>query len=214
MKGSPDSTRDTAKGAFGGSRHRLRMAWLPGLLWGLIALVAHPALSAPLDYLLDVRGSQVGFEVEFNQGIIRGTMPIASTAVVLDFDNAANSRADVILNADGARANVPFATQAMKSEGVLDTARFPTITFTGTKFRRDGDAASVQGTITLRGQTRPITLDAQIFRPQGTQPGYRERLSVQLTGTLLRSEFGATGFADMVGDKVRLRILARLVLSP
>ena len=66
----------------------------------------------------------------------------------------------------------------------------------------------------LRGQTRPVTLSARVFRPQGTDPGYRERLAVQLTGTVRRSEFGATGFADMVGDEVRLKILARLVLSP
>lgn len=180
----------------------------------ILGLGSAPALAAPLDYRLDAEGSVVGFEVTMNEGLIRGTMPVAAAEITLDFENAANSHAEVVLDASGARANLPFATLAMKSGNVLDTAEFPTITFQGAQFRRNGDAASVTGTVTLRGQSRPMTLAAKIFRPQGTPAGYRDRLAVQLTGTLRRSDFGATGFADQVGDEVRLKILARLVLGP
>ena len=175
---------------------------------------ALPALAAPLSYRLEADGSRVGFEVGFNTGSIQGTFPVTAADLTLDFERAANSRAHVVLDASGASANIPFATQAMKSDGVLATHSFPAITFEGRDFRRDGDAATVSGMITIRGQTRPLTLTARVFRPQGTDPGYRDRLAVQLTGTVRRSDFGATGFADMVGDEVHLKILARLVRTP
>jgi len=181
-------------------------------LAGLLATL--PASAAPIAYALDPEGSKVGFEVTFNAGIIRGTMPVAAAAVTLDFDSAAASHAAVSVTAAKARTSIPFATQAMKSEGVLNTAAYPEITFDSTGFRRAGDAAEVTGNLTIRGVTRPVTLVARVFRPQGTDAGYRDRLAVQMTATVRRSDFGATGFADMVGDEVTLKILARLVRQP
>ena len=58
--------------------------------------------------------------------------------------------------------------------------------------------------------TRPATLQARIYRQDGFKPGDYSHLSILLTGTVNRSDFGATGWSDMVGDQVRLRILARI----
>jgi len=190
---------------------------LPRLIAGLVLtglFAARSAIAAPIAYALDPEGSKVGFEVAFNEGIIRGTMPVASARVTLDFDRASASHADVGIAAAKARASIPFATQAMKSDGVLNTGAFPEITFESTAFRRNGDTAEVSGNLTIRGVTRPVTLTARIFRPQGTEEGYRDRLAVQMTATIRRSDFGATGFADLVGDEVTLKILARLLRQP
>lgn len=195
---------------------RSPMKSLCHLLTLAMALALPPASghAAPIDYQLDPEGSTVGFEVTFNQGTIRGTMPVAAAQVTLDFDTAANSHARVIVNAAAAKAGIPFATQAMQSQGVLDTARFPEITFESTGFRRSGDTAEVTGNLTIRDVTRPVTLAARVFRPKGTDPGYRDALAVQLSGTVQRSDYGATGFADLVGDAVTLKILARILRAP
>ena len=58
--------------------------------------------------------------------------------------------------------------------------------------------------------TRPVLLDAMIWRQKGHAPGDLSQLTVRLTGAVLRSDYGATGWADMVGDEVRLTILARI----
>jgi polyisoprenoid-binding protein YceI len=73
-----------------------------------------------------------------------------------------------------------------------------------------GDGAQIEGDFTVRGVTRPSTLFAQFYRQQGTVEGDRERLSIYLTGSISRSAFGASGYADMVDDTVELRILARI----
>jgi polyisoprenoid-binding protein YceI len=83
--------------------------------------------------------------------------------------------------------------------------------FTSTSVAARGDGASVKGNLTIRGVTRPVTLEARIWRQQGTETGDRSRLTIQLTGAVNRSDFGATGFADMVSDRVRITITARII---
>lgn len=199
------------------ARHRRTVLTLFALLAALriCSVVAgqppFPAAhAAALTYVLDTEGSAVGFETDFGQTPIRGRMPVTMARLSLDFDHAAASHVVVTLNADRARASFPFATQAMKGASVLDTRRHPEIRFESTKVRPTATGASVTGLITIRGVTREITLDARLYRPEGSQPGHRDNLSILLTGKVSRAAFGATGFADMVDDEVRLKILARI----
>jgi polyisoprenoid-binding protein YceI len=98
----------------------------------------------------------------------------------------------------------------MKGPKVLDADSHPTISFQSTSVRSAGEGAIVEGQVTIRGVTQPMTLQAQIFRQQGRAEGDLSHLTVRLTGAVKRSAFGATGWLDMVGDEVRLDILARI----
>jgi polyisoprenoid-binding protein YceI len=93
---------------------------------------------------------------------------------------------------------------------VLDAATHPQMTFESTSVIRTGEAAEVTGDLTIRGITRPVTLLAEVFRPQGSAAGDLSRLTVRLTGRVNRSDFGATGWSDLVGDEVRIVITARV----
>jgi polyisoprenoid-binding protein YceI len=73
-----------------------------------------------------------------------------------------------------------------------------------------GEGADVTGNLTIRGVTRAITLQARISRPTGTAADDFDRLTVRLSGRVNRSDFGATGWSDMVGDEVRIFITARI----
>lgn len=84
------------------------------------------------------------------------------------------------------------------------------MTFASTKVARAGDAAEVTGRLTIRGVTKTATFRARIFRPPGSAADDFSRLTVRLTGRVSRSDFGATGWADMVGDEVRIIITARI----
>jgi polyisoprenoid-binding protein YceI len=175
-----------------------------------MALIGGAAVAAPADYVLEADKSSVGFETDFGPDRITGRMPVTRADLTLDFDDVAATRVAVTLDAARAEASFPFAAQAMRGPRVLDVAAWPEITFASTDVRRDGDGARIDGNITIRGVTRPITLDARIYRQQGTIEGDRSQLTVRLTGRVNRSDFGATGWNDMVGDEVRLDILARI----
>lgn len=185
---------------------------LHSIALALILTATPPLAAAPAHYLLEPEKSVVAFETDFGGGAARitGKMPVLAADLTIDFDRVAASHVAVTLDAAHADTSNPLATEAMMGAKVLDTAEFPQITFESTAVRAAGDGASVTGNLTIRGVTRPVTLDARIYRQKGTAEGDRSSLSILLTGTVSRSAFGASGFPDMVGDDVRLKILARI----
>lgn len=178
------------------------------------ALAASPVPAAPRPYVLDASESVVGFVWFFGKDEVQGRMPVAEATLSIDFDRLANSRVSVAVDVTRAEAGFLFATQALKGPKVLDADRHGQITFVSRSFRRDGREAVVEGDLTVRGVTRPVTMHASLHRQAGTAEGDLDHLQILLTGSLSRADFGATGWSDMVGDEVRLRILAAIDAAP
>ncbi|MBL9074098.1 YceI family protein [Tabrizicola sp.] len=168
------------------------------------------ASAATTAYHLDPVDSTVAFETDFGPDLITGSIPLEKADLKLDFDNVANCTVAVALDVTGAKASFPFAAQALKGPKVLDAKGHPRMTFDSTSVKRAGEAADVTGNLTIRGVTKAVTLHAQIFRPKGSTAGDLDHLTVKLTGKVNRSDFGATGWSDMVGDEVRIIITARI----
>lgn len=176
----------------------------------LLCCLAGLAHAAPERYTLNTAQSQVGFTFTFEGQPKNGTMPVQAADMVLDLDNIANSKVDVTLNAAQAKAGFIFATQTMKGPQVLNTGAHPTIRFQSTSLSGDINGARVKGNLTVRGVTKPVTLQAKLYRQSGTDLGDRSKLSVLLTGQIDRNAFGAGGFPGYVGPVIELRILARI----
>ena len=176
----------------------------------LAILLTLPAQAATTDYALDPTASTVAFETDFGPDLITGSIPLEKADLSLDFDNVVNCTVAVALDVTGAKASFPFAAQALKGPKVLDARDHPRMTFESTSVKRAGAAADVTGNLTIRGVTKAVTLRDQIFRPQGSAKGDLDHLTVKLTGHVNRSDFGATGWSDMVGDEVRIIITARI----
>jgi polyisoprenoid-binding protein YceI len=181
---------------------------------GTLAFGPGAAAAKPTAYVLNAAASIVGFETDFGTDKIRGQFPIDSANVAIDFSNMSQTTVSVTLNAAGGQASFPFAAEAMKGPKNLDTAEFPTITFTSSKVVANGDSAAVEGMITIRGVTRPLTMQAQLFQVAGEAKGDYSHLTIALSSAVNRSEFGAKGWSDMVGDQVRIHILARIDQAP
>jgi polyisoprenoid-binding protein YceI len=175
---------------------------------------AAAARAEPRPYSLDPAGSTVAFLAEFGKNPIRGTMPVQTAVLNLDFDRVDRSTVSVTLNAKDARTNFPFAAEALKAASVLDTLQHPLLQFQSTLVRATPKGATIDGNLTLRGVTHPIRLEATLFRQQGTPQGDRSRLTLHLTGTVHRDSFGATGWSDMVGNEVQIDIRARIHANP
>lgn len=176
----------------------------------LCLALAAPAKAAVVAYALDPAQSTVAFETDFGPDLITGAIPLRVADLRLDFANVRNCTVRVELDVTGATASFPFAAQALRGPKVLDAKAHPRMLFQSTKVVGAGEAADVTGELTIRGVTRPVTLKAQLFRPKGNDPGDLSHLIVRLTGRVNRSDFGATGWADMVGDEVRIVITARI----
>ncbi len=93
----------------------------------------------------------------------------------------------------------------------FDAERHPEITFRSTAVRlADDDRAEVEGELTIRGVTRPVTASGRYDAPR--QSGFGEIAGLQLRTTIDRRDFGfdwqmaLPGGGDAVGWDVELDI--------
>jgi polyisoprenoid-binding protein YceI len=113
---------------------------------------------------------------------------------------------DVAPNSDGLKAH-------LQTLDFFDTAQFPTATFVATSIVVDADDASqadVTGDLTLRGVTRPVTLEVQ-FNQAGPSMGGVYKVGFDGETTIKRSEFGINFALPAVGDEVELHIEGEFV---
>lgn len=185
------------------------------MLAGLFASLATAAPAQGQPYALYSDGSRISFI--FTTGSTRqtGTVPVATADIVVDTGNLTRSSATVTADIRRISADLPFVAQAIKSAELLDATNHPIVTFRSRRIRlgargRISDGAEIDGDLTLRGVTRPITLQAQLTRPAGSAPDDLSVLYIQLNGSLSRRDFGAVGYAGMAGDRVDLDIRAEI----
>lgn len=186
----------------------------PAILALVAVLLTFPAQAAIVAYKIDAANSTVAFETDFGPDKITGAIPLAEAELQLDFGNIRNCAVDVALDVTGATASFPFAAQALKGPKVLDAETYSQMTFVSTSVRRVGDAADITGELTIRGVTKLVSFRAQLFRPNGSAPDDLDELTVKLSGRVNRSDFGATGWSDLVGDEVRILITAHIHAQP
>ena len=95
----------------------------------------------------------------------------------------------------------------LKDSDFFDVGRFPQMTFRSDKVERTGnDTLKIDGFLTLRGVTRPMTFNVTVSdRKPNAAPGARYA-RVRAKGTIKRSEFGMTKYVDLVGDDVEISI--------
>jgi len=187
------------------------------LALGLAALATRSFASAT-PYQLTGEGATITYTFLLSGSPVQGTVPLSSANLRVDPGNLAASTADVTADVRRARTGLIFATEALKSPSVLDARNHPDARFRSTRMTlgqsgRLSDGAVVEGDLTLRGTTRPVRFDANLFRKRGSAPDDFRALTVTLTGTVNRRDFGATGYADLVADTVGIDITAEIAAT-
>jgi polyisoprenoid-binding protein YceI len=96
----------------------------------------------------------------------------------------------------------------LKSPDFFDVERYPEATFSGTLVAPD----RVEGELTLKGVTRPITLRASVSGPDD-DPWGNERIGIELEGTINRIEHGVEWNAPLPGGGMLLDDTVKLIAS-
>lgn len=185
-------------------RRRLGAALAAGLLLGLAAL---PAAAAER-LVIGARFGTIDFAVG-NSKVFRtsGTFGDWQGTVKVDDGDLGQSSVDVVVNTRSIQMLDEQQTELLKEGDFFDVERFPQLTFKSRRVERVGEhELRVEGDVTMRGVTRPMTLAVSVTdRQPGAAPGARYA-RFRGFGTLKRSEFGMTKFVDMVGDTVEFSI--------
>ncbi|MCE0723850.1 MULTISPECIES: YceI family protein [Legionella] len=179
--------------------------------WLLLLLAAitfsAPMYAAPETYTLDKSHTYVlwsadhlGFTTQYGKWYATGQL-------ILDKDNPSQSKVNVTIDVKDMVTGIPELDKHLKSNLFFDAEHYPTATFVSTKVTPQGDnKATVEGTLTLRGVSKPVTLQVTLNKA-GMNP-ISNKMSVGFTATssINRSDFGINAFLPSVSDKVNLSI--------
>lgn len=129
------------------------------------------------------------------------------SATIKASDILAGYPADYVANHPGAKFK-SWEDELANSTNFLDAKQFPTITFTSTSVEPSGErSAKVTGDLTLKGVTKPVTLDVTFSGEVASHPFAKvPAIGFSATGTFKRSEFGLDYLSGMIGDDVNFEI--------
>jgi polyisoprenoid-binding protein YceI len=94
----------------------------------------------------------------------------------------------------------------------FDVDRHPRLRLVTTEIERAGDEIVAQAELTIKGITRPLELRGRLTG-EGVDPWGKERVGIDLAGTIDRSEFGMKWNAPLPGGGFLLDDDVRLSLS-
>jgi polyisoprenoid-binding protein YceI len=181
-----------------------------------LALAMAPALAFGQAATWNVDGghSRAGFSVKHLViSDVKGDFDKLSGKAQVDEADLSKSSIEVTIEAGSISTRDEKRDNHLRSPDFFDVAKFPTLTFKSTKVVAGKDGAlTVTGDLTMRGVTKPVTLEGSITNSI-TDPQGNTRRGVSVTGKLNRKDFGVSyGPAAIVGDEVKLDIQAELVL--
>jgi polyisoprenoid-binding protein YceI len=149
--------------------------------------------AAAAEYEIDQSHSQVLFKVK-HLGIstVTGRFRDFAGTITYDPQNPAAARARATIKTASIDTDNDRRDNHLRGADFFEAEKYPEITFTAGRLREArGDGFKLDGTLTMRGVTRPITLDVEKVGP-ARGPDGRERMAFNATTTLDRTQYGLT----------------------
>ncbi len=166
-----------------------------------------PAAAAVETYTIDPRHTFPSFEVmHLGMSLQRGRFNKTTGKITVD-TAAKTGSVDVTIDATSVDTGLDKLEEHVRAEDFLNASAHPTITFKGSKLAFEGDKLkSVEGELTMRGVSRPVTLTATHFNC-GTHPMNKKAMcGGEFVATIKRSEWGIKYAIPALADEMRLRI--------
>lgn len=185
----------------------------PILLAVIAVMLGVPVVAQSNPWHLDPPHSSAQFAVR-HLGIstVRGTFTKLSGTARYDAADPKDNSVEVTIDTASVDTRVEMRDNDLRSDHFFDVQKFPTMTFRSTKIESAGiDKLKITGDLTIRGITKPVTLDVDgPSKPVNDGQGH-SRMGVSAAGILNRTDFGMTGYQGVVGNEVMLTIDAELV---
>ncbi|WP_313809331.1 YceI family protein [Sphingobium sp.] len=170
-----------------------------------------PARVTAGTYTIDPGHTQILFAYDHmgfsnNMGVISES----TGTLTLDPKNPTAAKVSVEVPVANLRTGVAKLDEHLMKPEFFDSAKFPKATFVSTGVKVQGTEAEISGNLTIKGITKPVTLDAE-FYGAGKAPammGGKENIGFVATTTVKRSDFNMSYGVPMVGDAVELKIVA------
>ena len=180
------------------------------------SLIALPALAEPSEWVIDSSHSRFGFSApHMVVSEVEGEFQTATGKVLLDESDLTKSTVELTIDVNSVNTNNADRDKHLKTGDFFDAATHPQITFKSTKIKKAGKSFKVTGDLTIRGVTKPVTLDVDLSNPIADPWGKQVR-AVKVRGKINRQDFGVAWNKPLdkggllVGDEITLNIKLEL----
>ncbi|MDD5300702.1 MAG: YceI family protein [Gallionella sp.] len=173
----------------------------------IAASLSGAAFAAPETYIIQNAHTFPRFEYN-HLGYSTQVSRFDKTSGTIVIDRAAKSGSvDVVIDTKSVNTGLPLFNEHIQGEELFDTAKYPTITFKSKKLKFDGDKlASVEGDLTIKGVTKPVTLSVTSFHCMPHPMLKKDACGANATTKIKRSEFNVSKGVPYVSDEVTLTI--------
>ncbi|MEE2522196.1 YceI family protein [Pseudarthrobacter sp. J75] len=162
-------------------------------------------------WVLDNSHSEIGFTVR-HAGIskVRGQFKEAEATLDLA-PNVTDSAINATIKTASFDSGDVNRDGHVRGEDFFDVEKFPEISFVSTGLVDNGDGYELNGDLTIKGVTRPVTLETE-FNGVAVDPFGATRAGVTAQTTISRKDFGLTWNAVLetggllVSDKVGINL--------
>ena len=169
-------------------------------------------VSTKTTWVIDPSHSSASFVVRHMFTKVRGRFTKLSGTIETSGDNFTNGSVTVEIDADSIDTNDAQRDGHLRSQDFLGSGDNPKIIFRSTSITpRDGDEFLIHGDLTIRGVTRPVTLEAE-FDGAGKTPFNTEAASWSAETEVNRHDFDVSWNAPLeaggflVGDDVKIHL--------
>jgi polyisoprenoid-binding protein YceI len=187
----------------------------------LAALLAAPAAFAT-QYQIDPVHSRAGFAIKHMMvSKVNGQFKSVKGTVDLDEGKPENTRIDAEIDASTIDTGDAKRDGHLKTPDFFDVANHPKITFKSKKVTSAGPGKyKVDGDLTIRGVTKPVTLDVEGFDQAINTPWGTVKRGGTATTTVNRKDFGVSWQQNLdkggvvLGDDVKINLDIEMDAKP
>ena len=129
-----------------------------------LAVLASSASAAPTLYTIDPSHTEVGFKIRHFFSRVSGQFNQFAGTIQYDDKDLAASSVDMTIQTASISTNNERRDNHLRSDDFFAADKNPTITFKSTKvIPGESGKFKIQGDLTMRGVTKPVTLDAELL---------------------------------------------------
>ena len=171
------------------------------LLFASLPGIAHAAES----YTIDPAHTYPHFSVShLGFSTMQGRFDRSSGKVTLD-RVAKKGTVEIAIDAGSISTGWAKRDEHLSGPDFFNAAEFPTVTYKSSAVKFKGDnPSSVEGTLTLLGVSKPVTLSIDAFKCGPNPMNQKELCGADVSAQIKRSDFGMKYGLPGVGDDIKL----------
>lgn len=183
------------------------------LTYALALALLLPALAAaaPIVYKVDSDHSGVSFTIRHFVSNVPGRFKDFDGVIKYDPQNPSASSVNFTIQAASIDTDNADRDNHLRGADFFDAQKFPTLTFSSTSVKAiDADTLEVTGDLTMKGQTKKVTVPVEVLGSVKTPRG--EKAGFETSFKLDRKEYGITWNRALdtggaiLGDEVKVNI--------